>query len=504
MSSLPHASPSTPPDAPADAPSAGFERLPAALFTWQPDPAAVSSGQWHWLGGALARELGLVGRLSLEERLAPAQLASLLRTLRLAAGGRGAWSCRLEIGSAAGPRTLQFAAAPQSAQAPWQGVAVESDVTALGQAGLPSTEAALPQLALGTALRDRQRSEARLAALVEEQHALLASLPLPVLLWRGGVLSAWNGAAERLFGWPVGTAIDPALHLPAELLAEAAALQERVLHGQTVNGVRSRRRCRDGTQCEVSLLMLPWRDARGNVAGSLTFLEDLDAQRREAMARERSGRALRRGLLRELEGRLKSALQDCAGVLRRAASREPALAPLLGETLAPLGALAALHGLRGLAGESGLAVGELASAVARAVERVCQARVPLILQHTGPGGCRLSGQDATAVALILNELALDALRESDQAPASRGAKLTVSESEAGVELRLLSPASSLARAGRDGAETVARVRALMPAQGATLRLQRGEGWVELVLTLSPPVVEYLPLEALAQDGETAG
>jgi PAS domain S-box-containing protein len=105
---------------------------------------------------------------------------------------------------------------------------------------------------------------------------------------RDGVITAWNPAAERLYGYtreeivgePVATII------PADRLDEAAQLMSRVWAGETVAGHRTVRRNRDGDHVDVSIAIAPIRDEAGDVVGASTIARDISRELRDAADRE--------------------------------------------------------------------------------------------------------------------------------------------------------------------------------------------------------------------------
>lgn len=464
--------------------------LPGALFAWRPDPAGGVAGQWTWLGGALVPELALAEHTCLTERLEATEAAELLAALRVAAREGRPLNCLLRARGLHGPLRLQACAQPPCEPgAPWMGQLVP----ALEESAAASGSAAGAGAVTGP--RERSRAEARLGAALSELRTLLDLLPFAVVTSDGGgALVSCNPAARALFGWSAEGPVAVGQFVPDTLRPEALALHQRALRGEILAGRRTRRLRADGTEIEVTLTLAPLRDLRGAIVGSLTVVEDSGAAERERRSRLEHGRQLRRRLLQEVHERLKGALHETVGTLRRGLAREPALAPLLESTLAQLASMAALHGMRGAECDEGIELSELAVAVARAVERASLARVPLLLQRTGAESPRLCQEEALAVALILNELALEAVHQPAQTTAARGARVTVSEFDTGAEVRLI---------GRGcRAETLQRVRALLPEAGAALRIERQGPLVEITLTLAPPVLERA--DAVVEPARNAG
>src|SRR4051812_31428011 len=101
----------------------------------------------------------------------------------------------------------------------------------------------------------------RLAALVDA-----ADDPI-IGLTPEGIVTSWNGAAERLYGWTseeiVGREIT--LIVPPDPSARRGRLLDRVRAGQVVRQHETVRMAKDGQLIDVSISMSPIRDERGTV-----------------------------------------------------------------------------------------------------------------------------------------------------------------------------------------------------------------------------------------------
>jgi PAS domain S-box-containing protein len=120
---------------------------------------------------------------------------------------------------------------------------------------------------------------ARLAAVVEAIDAALITTDLE------GLITSWNGAAERLFGYStaetVGTSI--AQVFPANRLDEMQDVLDRVGHGETLQ-FETVRAHRDGAQLPVSLTVAPILGANGEPTGTLQIARDLSSRQRAERA----------------------------------------------------------------------------------------------------------------------------------------------------------------------------------------------------------------------------
>jgi len=107
---------------------------------------------------------------------------------------------------------------------------------------------------------------------------------------RQGLVTAWNLAAEKLYGWRADEILGKTLQsVPAGKEKETAELRQKVLRGENVIQVEIQRQKRDGTLFDVSTTLAPLRDASGEIDGYLAIATDISerkvaAQRIEFLA----------------------------------------------------------------------------------------------------------------------------------------------------------------------------------------------------------------------------
>jgi PAS domain S-box-containing protein len=128
---------------------------------------------------------------------------------------------------------------------------------------------------------EQEQTAEQLRATNETLRAVIEGAPLAIYaLDRAGVVRMWNPAAERMFGWSAGEALDrshPAV--PAQAQAEFQATLARHFRGETIVGYETRRQRNDGTLIDVVLSTAPLRDASGAITGVLTLAADVTEQR---------------------------------------------------------------------------------------------------------------------------------------------------------------------------------------------------------------------------------
>jgi PAS domain S-box-containing protein len=131
--------------------------------------------------------------------------------------------------------------------------------------------------------KDARLVQAHLAAIVESSDDAIVSKTL------GGVITSWNAAAERIFGFKAAEAIGQpiALIIPEERLGEETEILKRLGEGQKIDHFETVRRAKDGRLLSISLTLSPIRDASGAVIGASKIARDITERKRMESERQR-------------------------------------------------------------------------------------------------------------------------------------------------------------------------------------------------------------------------
>ena len=115
-----------------------------------------------------------------------------------------------------------------------------------------------------------------LAAIVEFSDDAIVSKTLD------GIITSWNPAAERLFGYT----LEEVIGRPISILAapgrenEMPAILERIRRGEKIEHFETVRRRKDGSLIDVSLTVSPIRDQRGRIVGASKIARDITERKR--------------------------------------------------------------------------------------------------------------------------------------------------------------------------------------------------------------------------------
>ena len=126
-------------------------------------------------------------------------------------------------------------------------------------------------------LEREEQQQRRVAAIVDSSDDAIIGHDLD------GVITSWNPAAERLYGYPPEEAIGRAITLivPPEHVHEEERVLSRLRRGEYIDHFETRRRTRDGRLIDVVLTINPLRDTDGRVFGALKIARDL-TERKQA------------------------------------------------------------------------------------------------------------------------------------------------------------------------------------------------------------------------------
>jgi len=134
-------------------------------------------------------------------------------------------------------------------------------------------------------ISDRTQAEIarrRLAAVVESSDDAIVTKNLD------GIITSWNPAAERMFGYTADEAIGRSIRMliPDELQSEEDVVLAKIRAGDKVDHYETVRQHKDGTRLNVSLTVSPIRDRSGEIVGASKVARDITERSRLRAAAE--------------------------------------------------------------------------------------------------------------------------------------------------------------------------------------------------------------------------
>ena len=161
-------------------------------------------------------------------------------------------------------------------------------------------------------ITDRKHADVqaqRLASIVESSEDAIISKDL------NGIITSWNGGAERLFGYSSEEVIGKPITIliPADRIDEEPEIIERVRRGERVDHYDTVRRRKDGSLFDISLTVSPLKDADGSIVGASKIARDI-TERKRAQQQQKL-------LVREMKHRIKNSLATVQAIATQTLNR---------------------------------------------------------------------------------------------------------------------------------------------------------------------------------------
>jgi PAS domain S-box-containing protein len=141
-------------------------------------------------------------------------------------------------------------------------------------------------------LSQLEQAALRLAAIVDSSEDAIVAKTLD------GIITAWNRAAERMFGYTAAEAVGRPITIiiPPERIDEEVEVLSRLRRGESIGHFETVRRHKSGAAVEISLSVSPIRTPGGQVIGASKIARDIterrrsEAERASLLAREQVAR----------------------------------------------------------------------------------------------------------------------------------------------------------------------------------------------------------------------
>jgi PAS domain S-box-containing protein len=261
-----------------------------------------------------------------------------------------------------------------------------------------------------TALKRAEADQSRLAAIVESSDAAIIGKTLD------GIVTSWNHAAEKIFGYGASEIIGKPISLISDARhgLEMREILERIKKGERIAHFETERRRKDGSPIAVSLSVSPIFDKNGAIVGASKIANDIgDRKARDDVMR--AALKEKETLLREIHHRVKNNLQIIYSLLdlQAGAIRDPAALSLLTESKNRVLSISIIH--QKLYESGNLAevdfrafVNDLAPVLASSYQVAANRVIVTVLAEDA----RLPINFAIPCGLILNELVSNAFKHA--------------------------------------------------------------------------------------------
>lgn len=124
--------------------------------------------------------------------------------------------------------------------------------------------------------RENAKRLAEMAAIVETSQDAIVSKDL------NGIVTSWNDAAGRIFGYTADEIIGKSILtlIPKHLHDDERIILENIRAGRRVEHFETVRVTKSGESIEVALTISPIKDARGEIVGASKILRDISSRKR--------------------------------------------------------------------------------------------------------------------------------------------------------------------------------------------------------------------------------
>jgi PAS domain S-box-containing protein len=126
-----------------------------------------------------------------------------------------------------------------------------------------------------TARQAAEEAQARLAAIVTSSDDAIVAKTVD------GIVTSWNEAAERLFGYSANEMIGQSIRrlIPTDRQVEEDMILGRIARGERLKSYETVRLTKDGRAINVSITISPMRDKKGRIIGASKIARDVTARK---------------------------------------------------------------------------------------------------------------------------------------------------------------------------------------------------------------------------------
>src|SRR3954471_22569646 len=138
-----------------------------------------------------------------------------------------------------------------------------------------------PYAKMDPQMRAALQSDQLLGSIVDSSDDAIASKDL------NGIITSWNKAAERIFGYAAQEIIGRPINIliPSDRQDEEPSILDRIRRGIRIEHFETVRRRKDGKLIDVSVSISPIRDMKGQIVGASKVARDITDRKAGEQAR---------------------------------------------------------------------------------------------------------------------------------------------------------------------------------------------------------------------------
>ena len=236
------------------------------------------------------------------------------------------------------------------------------------------------------------------------------------------------------------------------------------------------------------------KNTHGDITHYVITHIDITDRKQQETQRLQDEATHRTVLVREVHHRIKNNLQGIVGLLRQYSRRHPEMADTINHAISQVQGISVVHGLQGHAVTSSVRLCELTGAIADEVQSMWQTPVVVDIPACWTP-CVIAEREAVPVALILNELMLNAVKHGGKAHGRVDISIRKGAQADVVQISIANHGQLSATSQQPGAlhSGLQLIASLMPRSGCTLCTEQQGDLVVTLLALEPPVISLDPL-----------
>ena len=234
------------------------------------------------------------------------------------------------------------------------------------------------------------------------------------------------------------------------------------------------------------------RNAQGQVAQYVVNFTDITQLHLQEEKRLQNEALHRNALVREVHHRIKNNLQGITGLLSQFAKIHPETAEPITQAISQVQGISVIHGLQGSSNTSSVRLCELTQAIATEAGVLWQTPVAVAIAPD----CQVhfvAEKEAVPIALILNELLLNALKHGGKADGHINITLRQNRQTESVDICITNAGQLIATEAPPSDRNIRHsglklITALMPPHGASISRHQDGRNVSTLLALCAPVI----------------
>lgn len=306
---------------------------------------------------------------------------------------------------------------------------------------------------------------------------------------------------NRAFSELLGFTIDEVLGETPEIIVFSDRLDPKAhdaiwahiaLDGESSDEITVRRKT--GERIAVWSTLTIVKNDTAKITHYVGTLTDITDRKRLQVQRAEEELAQRNVLVREVHHRVKNSLQGVVGILREFGRNHPETMEPISQAVGQVQSIAVIHGLQGRSTLDQVRLCELTAEVAAGIDSLWHTSINVAIPAQWVP-CLITEAEAVPVALVLNELILNAVKHGDTAYG--GVTVTLQKGERPCMVRICIMNGGMWKSVTGGAHVgLQLVDSLMPRDGAKLIRVLHSDSTCTTLELGPPVISLEIIESI--------